>query len=552
MRVMAQMAMVMNLDKCIGCHTCSVTCKQVWTNRSGAEHVWFNNVETRPGQGYPRTYEDQEKWKGGWTLNKRGRLKLKAGGRLKNLATIFANPHLPGINDYYEPWTYDYENLTTAPAQDHMPVARPKSLLTGENTKITWSSNWDDDLAGSVEHGHNDPILKQVGDKVKFEYEQAFMFYLPRICEHCLNPSCVASCPTGAIYKREEDGIVLVDQDRCRGWRQCVGGCPYKKMYFNHKTGKVEKCTFCYPRIEIGQPTICSETCVGRLRYLGLMLYDADRVLDAASTTDEHGLYDAQRAVFLDPKDPEVIRQAQLAGIPDDWIDGAQRSPIWALINEYKVALPLHPEYRTMPMVWYIPPLSPVVDAVSETGEDAERKDNLFAAINTLRIPVEYLAGLFTAGDTAPVDKVLHKLAAMRSYMRDINMGWETDESIAESVGMTGQQIKDMYRLLAIAKYEERYVIPPAHYEDAHKLENIATECSLNVDGGPGMGGMDGSFGGDPGMGADPGVGSPVGPGRPEGVRINLVTWNGQGTPDGLFPELHERSEGPTDTERRS
>ncbi len=542
MRVLAQMAMVMNLDKCIGCHTCSVTCKQVWTNRSGAEHAWFNNVETRPGQGYPRTYEDQERWKGGWTLGRRGRLKLKAGGRLKNLATIFANPNLPGIDDYYEPWTYDYENLTTAPAQDHMPVARPKSLLTGENTKIKWSSNWDDDLAGSVEHGHNDPILKQVGDKVKLEYEQAFMFYLPRICEHCLNPSCVASCPTGAIYKREEDGIVLVDQDRCRGWRQCVTGCPYKKMYFNHKTGKVEKCTFCYPRIEVGQPTVCSETCVGRLRYLGLMLYDADRVLAAASTTDEHGLYEAQRSVFLDPNDPEVIREARKADIPEDWIAAAQRSPIWALINVYKVALPLHPEYRTMPMVWYIPPLSPVVDAVSETGEDAERKDNLFAAIDTLRIPVEYLAGLFTAGDPVPVNNVLRKLAAMRSYMRDINMGWPTDETIAESVGMTGQEIKDMYRLLAIAKYDERYVIPPAHYEDAHKLENIATECSLNVDGGPGMGGMDGSFGDEPNLGADPAVGSPVGPGRPEGVRINLVDWDGQGTPDGLFPGSREPS----------
>jgi len=542
MRVLAQMAMVMNLDKCIGCHTCSVTCKQVWTNRSGAELAWFNNVETRPGQGYPRTYEDQERWKGGWTLGRRGRLKLKAGGRLKNLATIFANPNLPGINDYYEPWTYDYENLTTAPAQDHMPVARPKSLLTAENTKIRWSSNWDDDLAGSVEEGHNDPILKQVGDKVKFEYEQAFMFYLPRICEHCLNPSCVASCPTGAIYKREEDGIVLVDQDRCRGWRQCVTGCPYKKMYFNHKTGKVEKCTFCYPRIELGQPTICSETCVGRLRYLGLMLYDADRVLAAASTTDEHGLYEAQRNVFLDPRDPEVIREARKSDIPEDWIEAAQRSPIWALINEYKVALPLHPEYRTMPMVWYIPPLSPVVDAVGETGEDAERKDNLFAAIDTLRIPIEYLAGLFTAGDPVPVNNVLRKLAAMRSYMRDINMGWPTDETIAESVGMTGQEIKDMYRLLAIAKYDERYVIPPAHYEDAHKLENIATECSLNVDGGPGMGGMDGSFGGDPGLGADPGVGSPVGTGRPEGVRINLVDWDGQGTPDGLFPDSKHHS----------
>lgn len=64
MRVMAQMAMVMNLDKCIGCHTCSVTCKQAWTNRSGMEYVWFNNVETRPGLGYPRSYEDQEEWKG--------------------------------------------------------------------------------------------------------------------------------------------------------------------------------------------------------------------------------------------------------------------------------------------------------------------------------------------------------------------------------------------------------------------------------------------------------------------------------------------------------
>ena len=80
MKVMAQMAMVMNLDKCIGCHTCSVTCKQAWTNRAGVEYVWFNNVETRPGQGYPRTYQDQEKWKGGWVL-KRGRLKLRSGGR---------------------------------------------------------------------------------------------------------------------------------------------------------------------------------------------------------------------------------------------------------------------------------------------------------------------------------------------------------------------------------------------------------------------------------------------------------------------------------------
>ena len=111
MRVMSQMAMVMNLDKCIGCHTCSVTCKQAWTNRSGVEYVWFNNVETRPGQGYPRTYQDQERWKGGWSLNKRGRLTLRAGGRVRKLLTIFSSPTMPSIDDYYEPWTYDYETL---------------------------------------------------------------------------------------------------------------------------------------------------------------------------------------------------------------------------------------------------------------------------------------------------------------------------------------------------------------------------------------------------------------------------------------------------------
>ena len=252
MKVMAQMAMVMNLDKCIGCHTCSVTCKQAWTNRSGTEYVWFNNVETRPGLGYPRTYEDQEKWKGGWELNSRGRLKLKAGGRFKKLLTIFSNPKLPSIGEYYEPWTYDYATLTDAPAQEHTPVARPKSLISGKDMKIEWSANWDDDLGGSTANTHRDPMLKNIADKVKFEFEQTFMFYLPRICEHCLNPSCAASCPSGAIYKREEDGIVLVDQDRCRGWRMCVSGCPYKKVYFNHRTGKAEKCTFCFPRIEVG------------------------------------------------------------------------------------------------------------------------------------------------------------------------------------------------------------------------------------------------------------------------------------------------------------
>ena len=545
MRVMAQLAMVMNLDKCIGCHTCSVTCKQAWTNRSGVEYVWFNNVETRPGQGYPRTYEDQDRWEGGWVRDSRGRLRLRAGGRFKKLLNIFSNPKMPSIQDYYEPWTYDYENLTTAPLGEHMPVAPPRSLISGEPMKVTWSANWDDNLGGSPEILAGDPVLAQVSAKIKLELEQAFMFYLPRICEHCLNPSCVASCPSGAMYKRAEDGIVLVDQDKCRGWRMCVSGCPYKKVYFNHRTGKAEKCTFCYPRIEVGLPTVCSETCVGRLRYLGLLLYDADAVLAAASTEREQDLYQAQLDLLLDPFDPAVAAAARENGITDEWLEAARNSPVYALIKQYRVALPLHPEYRTMPMVWYVPPLSPVVDAISREAHDGENVDNLFGAISALRIPIEYLAGLFTAGDTAPVDRVLRTLAAMRAYMRDHNLGRDADPSIPASVGMTEESMYEMYRLLAIAKYEQRYVIPTAYAAQGHRLEESVTDCALDFDGGPGMydSGPFGEASGSPVPVAvetfqalrERQTTEELGVRGGHRSRVNLLNWDGKGTPEAMF-----------------
>ena len=467
MRVMAQMAMVMNLDKCIGCHTCTVTCKQTWTNRPGLEYVYFNNVETKPGTGYPRRYEDQEQWKGGWTLDRKGRLQLKSGSRLRRLLSIFYNPDLPSIDDYGDPWTYDYGTPIQAPAGKPTPSVQSISALTGRKMRVRWGSNWDDDLAGGPDHAKDDPDLAGLGDAVKLAFEQVFMFYLPRICEHCLNPSCVASCPSGAMYKREEDGIVLVDQDKCRGWRFCVSGCPYKKVYFNHRTGKAEKCTLCYPRIEAGQPTICSETCVGRLRYLGLVLYDADAVLSAAATPDPRDLYHAQLSVLLDPDDPAVAAEATAQGIPADWLDAARRSPVYALIARHRVALPLHPEYRTLPMVWYIPPLSPVADTVTAAGYDGDDPDHVFAAIEALRVPAEYLANLFTAGDPGPVRRVLRTLVAVRTLMRAGQLGLEVPDGLAESVGATETDLEDLYRLLAIAKYDERYVIPPAHAEDA-------------------------------------------------------------------------------------
>lgn len=480
MRVMAQIGMVMNLDKCIGCHTCSVTCKQTWTNRSGTEYMWFNNVETRPGGGYPQGWEDQDRWKGGWKRTASGRLVPKSGGRLQSLAHIFANPRLPELSEYYEPWTYEYDKLLSAPRDSqHFPVARPISQITGQPIDtVSWGPNWDDDLGGGEEALKADPLLESISTKVKAEIEQSFMFYLPRICEHCLNPTCMAACPSGAIYKRMEDGIVLVDQDRCRGWRMCVSACPYKKVYFNHQTGKAEKCTLCYPRLEAGQPTVCSETCVGRLRYLGIMLYDADRVAKAAAVKDEKDLYQAQLDILLDPSDPAVIEAAKASGISDEWLTAAQESPLYALIKEFKLALPLHPEYRTLPMVWYVPPLSPVVDAVTASGVDAEDHRILLTALSHMRIPLQYLAQLFSAGDTAPVELSLRKLAAMRSYMRNVNLGMEENTEAATAVGMSGEELVRMYRLLAIAKYDDRYVIPAASSAGAPRMTELGIDTS--------------------------------------------------------------------------
>ncbi|WP_017755492.1 nitrate reductase subunit beta [Calidifontibacillus oryziterrae] len=468
MKIKAQFGMVMNLDKCIGCHTCSVTCNNTWTNRQGAEYMWWNNVETKPGVGYPREWENQDTHKGGWEL-RNGKLELKAGGRVSKLLSIFYNPNLTQIDDYYEPWTYDYENLIKSPERKHQPVARPKSQLTGEYMEINWGPNWEDDLAGVYKTGKKDPNMNGIDEKVIEEFEHAFLMYLPRICEHCMNPSCLSSCPSGAIYKRDEDGIVLVDQNACRSWRFCMTGCPYKKVYFNWKTQKADKCTFCFPRIENGQPTVCAETCVGRLRYIGIVLYDVEQIEKAASVSDPKDLYEAQLKMFLDPSDPEVIKQAKKDGIPDDWIEAAQESPVYKLAVKYKVALPLHPEYRTLPMVWYVPPLSPITNAFG--GQiDSLSANVIFPTIKQFRIPIQYLANLLSAGDTKVIEGVLKKLVAMRSYMRSSNLGKPFDETILEEAGLTKDHVIELYELSAIAKYDDRYVIPKSHREQAGNM----------------------------------------------------------------------------------
>jgi len=477
MKVRAQIGMVLNLDKCIGCHTCSVTCKNVWTSRDGVEYAWFNNVETKPGIGYPKDWENQKKWNGGWTRTKSGKLHPKQGAKWRILANIFGNPNLPEIDDFYEPFDFDYDHLKSAPEMDAFPTARPRSRITGERMeKIEWGPNWEEILGGEFSKRSKDYNFEGIQKEIYGEYENTFMMYLPRLCEHCLNPTCVAACPSGAIYKREEDGIVLIDQDKCRGWRMCVSACPYKKIYYNWESGKSEKCTFCYPRIESGLPTICSETCVGRIRYLGVLLYDADKIHQAASVENEKELYDAQLGVFLDPNDPEVQAAAREEGIPEAWIKSATNSPVWKMVMEWKIAFPLHPEYRTLPMVWYIPPLSPIQNAVEAGAISAK---NNMPDVKSLRIPVQYLANMLTAGDEAPVVKALERMLAMRGYMRAKSIDGVIDLGIAKQVGMTPLEIEDMYKIMAIADYEDRFVVPTTHREEVEDAYDLRGGCGF-------------------------------------------------------------------------
>jgi nitrate reductase beta subunit len=482
MKIRAQIAMVLNLDKCIGCHTCSVTCKNVWTSREGVEYAWFNNVETKPGIGYPKQWENQDKWQGGWRRKANGKIEPRVGGKWRLLAKIFANPHLPEIDDYYEPFTFDYEHLQMAPEMQAAPVARPRSLISGERMeKIEWGPNWEEILGTEFRKRSLDKNFDNVQKEIYGQFENTFMFYLPRLCEHCLNPACVAACPSGSIYKREEDGIVLVDQDKCRGWRMCVSACPYKKIYYNWQSGKAEKCTFCYPRIEVGEPTVCSETCVGRIRYLGVLLYDADRIESAASVPEETDLYQSQLDIFLNPNEPLVIEQARKDGVPEAWLEAARVSPTYKMAIDWKIAFPLHPEYRTLPMVWYVPPLSPIQGAAEagKIGWDGDLPD-----LSKLRIPMKYLANLLTAGDEQPVEKALQRMMAMRAFMRGRHVDGVENQVLLDRVGLTKAEVDDMYRYLAIANYEDRFVIPSTHREYAENTFDLKGGCGFTFGNG--------------------------------------------------------------------
>lgn len=485
--------MVFHLDKCIGCHTCSIACKNVWTDRKGTEYMWWNNVETKPGTGYPTKWEDQDKYQGGWKKNGHDQLEIRSTGKAKVVPNIFHNPHMPSMDDYYEPWTYDYQNLFNAPEGSDQPTAMPISKITGEPIDVQSGPNWDDDLGGSAIYAANDPNLEGLTEEQRQQLssvERLVFFYLPRICNHCLNPCCVASCPSGALYKRGEDGIVLIDQKRCRAWRSCVAACPYKKTYFNWFTGKSEKCILCFPRLETGQAPACFHSCVGRIRYLGVLLYDADRLEEVAAMPDDE-LVEGQRSMILDPFDPQVIAAAEKNGIPADVLDSAQLSPVYQYVMKWKIALPPHIEYRTLPMLFYVPPMSPVISS-REQDTISHKTDNLFHDIDNARVPLKFLANLLGAGHEGHVRYALAKQMAVRWHRRAKTVG-DVDRDMVDRMlreaDCTAEEADAIYKLTALCTFEDRFVIPPMCREQAIEMikdpHEQRSEAGFGFVGGP-------------------------------------------------------------------
>lgn len=295
-RPQRQVAWIFDTNKCIACQTCSIACKQTWTWGDGQEYMLWNNVETKPFGFFPT----------GWDVQLLDRL---GEGRWENGR---------------------YEGQTVFEA-----ASREENVLGWFPDSEHWAypNVGEDEPSDAVERGTH---IGQLPHDLWF-------FYLPRICNHCTYPACVAACPRQAVYKRPEDGIVLVDQSRCRGYQECVQACPYKKVMFNNITGTSEKCIACFPKLEQGLLPQCVTTCPGRIRIAGY-----------------------------------------LSG-PDE-ID--ERNPLDYLVKVKKIALPLYPQAGTEPNVYYIPPVhvsrdylrqlfGPGADAAVETYLDTKDDEEL-------------------------------------------------------------------------------------------------------------------------------------------------------------------------------
>jgi nitrate reductase beta subunit len=296
-----QFAFVFNINRCIACQSCTMACKSTWTFSKGQEHMWWANVETKPYGGYPQFWD----------------------ARILELLER-ANPGgqswsgSPG-NDPRAPYG-QFDGQTIFEAIERLPQPESSRVLGYLPADDEWNAPniYEDNPVGR--RGVRDRLDP---DGVSLPTHNTWFFYLARICNHCSYPACLAACPRQAIYKRPEDGIVLIDQEQCRGYRKCVEACPYKKSMYRGNTRTSEKCVACYPRVEghdpesDGQPleTRCMAACIGQIRMQGLVKMNRDGT----------------------------------------WAEDRQH-PLYYLVHVAKVALPLYPQFGTEPNGYYIPP----------------------------------------------------------------------------------------------------------------------------------------------------------------------------------------------------
>ncbi len=320
-----QVAYIFDTNKCIECQTCTVACKTCWTSGKGQETIFWNNVETKPYGGYPLEWDTR-------LLQIMGPAQW-SGGRLTS-KTVFENEEEHAPPDGHQPSVEDY----SAPN-------------LGE-----------DDITGTVDLG---AFFGGV--------HPAWMFYLARICNHCDHPACLAACPRQAIYKRREDGIVLVDQERCRGYQECVRACPYKKVFFNLISRASEKCIGCFPRVEQGEVALCVESCIGKIRMHGFL------------TTQE------------EPRED---------------------NPLDYVVKIRKLALPIYAQHGTGPNVFYIPPVH-VPDGFLEQlfGPGVERAKSMYRNLKDDR---KLLGALLLFGAS---DRIITRFEVKEDYV----LGWDVD-----------------------------------------------------------------------------------------------------------------------------
>ncbi len=302
-----QFVFVFNINRCIACQTCTMACKSTWTFSKGQEYMWWNNVETKPYGGYPQHWDIK-------LLEMLDKVHQQTG-----VNPVWDLSQSDGNNKPYG--VYGGLTIFEAPGKLDPAALRDEVALGYMPSDEEWRSpNIHEDTATGLK-GLPGQTMWEGG--AMLPEHQGWFFYMQRLCNHCSYPACLSACPRQAIYKRPDDGIVLIDQKRCRGYRKCVMQCPYKKPMFRTTTRVSEKCIACYPRIEGRDPlsnglpmeTRCMTACVGKIRLQGLVRLNEDG------------------SWAPDPQDP-----------------------LYYLVKVEKVALPLYPQFGTQPNGYYIPP----------------------------------------------------------------------------------------------------------------------------------------------------------------------------------------------------